>query len=609
MKTHPNPFRWRGLVTVAVALAAAVPALPQAKTAAAGDPGEYSTYEISPFLGYQWFQIYANENTRVKKFTSAPVLGVRVAEDLWKYVGLEQSFTMGFNDLRIRPFGATEFTKANAHNYNLAINPVLYFKPRQSKIRPFLTVGPGVTWYRTAKGIGPNGVTPYVAPGTELRNKYGPALIYGGGIKIAASRAVGLRFDLRGMWTQQPHFELPDFPNGPGSLFIPRKGGENALAATGGIVFRFGHKSDYVAPPPPPPPPPPAPKDNVQVGNIMGAHDACPGESVNLSVNASGWVEGHTPTYQWMVNGSPAPGGNGSNFSLSTVDGSGNKSITVKVTAGESSATSQPVNVRIKDYSAPTVNFAISPSTVPFGTKVPLAAVARGSECGDPVSLSYRAAEGTISGTTFDTGSLSFDMSNRLKQQTKTVAITANASDKKGGTGSANASVTVTLKPEARRLDDIVFPNLSARVNNCAKRLLLEVLTPMLRDDPNATVILIGHRDEREKGRVASTLDRRRVLNAAAVLSAGKGICPQLDLSRVKVSAVGADQSSTPKPSLCGTSTDVKEKGGQAIKSSDQRAQFRRVEVWIVPGGADAPSVGNLMDAPASDIQKLACPK
>jgi outer membrane protein OmpA-like peptidoglycan-associated protein len=105
----------------------------------------------------------------------------------------------------------------------------------------------------------------------------------------------------------------------------------------------------------------------------------------------------------------------------------------------------------------------------------------------------------------------------------------------------------------------------------------------MLRDDPNSKVILIGYRDASERGKAAATLDRDRALNAAAVLSAGTGICPQLDLSRIKVDWVGTDQATPNKASLCGTSTTVKEKGGQAIGASDQKAQFRRVEIWFVP--------------------------
>jgi outer membrane protein OmpA-like peptidoglycan-associated protein len=190
------------------------------------------------------------------------------------------------------------------------------------------------------------------------------------------------------------------------------------------------------------------------------------------------------------------------------------------------------------------------------------------------------------------------------------VHLTATATDQKGGTGNATSDVTVTLSPEARRLDDIVFPANNARVNNCAKRLLLEQLTPMLRDDPSATVLLIGHRDEREKGKAAARLDRVRALNAAAVLSAGEGICPQLELNRVKVGWVGSDQSSPTKPMLCGTSTEVKERSGQAVQASDERAQFRRVEVWIVPGGAAMPAgVTGLQDVPAPEVKKLGCPK
>jgi len=202
-------------------------------------------------------------------------------------------------------------------------------------------------------------------------------------------------------------------------------------------------------------------------------------------------------------------------------------------------------------------------------------------------------------------------MSNRLRAQSKTVSITATATDAKNQTATRTAPVTVTLNPEARRLDDLVFPNMSSRVNNCGKRLLLEELTPMLRNDPGAKVILIGHRDEHEKGgRTANALDTTRVLNAAAVLSAGKGICPQLDLSRIMMKAVGTDQSSTPRPALCGESTSVKEKAGQAVKESDKNAQYRRVEVWIVPGGAADPAgVTGLTPVPSDRMEKIGCPK
>lgn len=608
---HMIMFRRRGaLIAAAAALLAAVPALPQSAPPAkpTPPPGEYAIYELSPFAGYQWFQLYANSSTRISKFDSGVVLGLRMTEDYWKYIGLEQSFTVGFNDFLIHPYGVPQFAEANAHNYNIAVNPVFYMTPRESKLRPFITVGPGLAWYTAGKTLNTSSMPGAIPPLAPLSTHYSPSLIYGLGVKYNATRSIGLRVDVRGTWTQDQHYSLPDYQTGIGSFYSPDHGSENALMVTGGITFRFGHRTDYV--PPAPPPPAPKPVADIRISGVSGAKDVCPGENVRLDVAATGWLPDQTPSYQWMVNGEPVAGATASSFVVPTVDGSGSKSITVKVSVPDSSKTSDPVTVRVKDYSAPTVQFALAQSSVPFGTKVPLNATARGSECGGPPTLRYTTSDGSISGDTLDTGTLAFDSANRLKQQSKVVHLTATATDAKGGTGSATADVTVTLSPEARRLDDIVFPAGNARVNNCAKRLLIEQLTPMLRDDPKATVILIGHRDEREKGKVAAKLDRSRTLNAAAVLSAGTGICPQLELSRVKVNWVGTDQSSPTRPLLCGSSTDVKERSGQAIKSNDQRAQFRRVEVWIVPGGAAMPAgVSGLQDAPASEVTKLGCPK
>jgi outer membrane protein OmpA-like peptidoglycan-associated protein len=291
-------------------------------------------------------------------------------------------------------------------------------------------------------------------------------------------------------------------------------------------------------------------------------------------------------------------------------DGAG-ASVTVRVTAANPPVTSAPANFTINALTPPTLTFAVTPNTVPYTSgPITLRAVATASSCGGPVTVRYTGE--AVTGTSFNPGAVSgFDMGNRLRQQTKTVTITATATDTKNQTVTRTAPVTVTLGPEARRLDDVVFQSMSSRVNNCGKRLLLEELTPMLRNDPGAKVILIGHRDEKEKGsKAALALDTTRVLNAAAVLSAGKGICPQLDLSRIMMKAVGTDQSSTPRPALCGASTNVKEKAGQAIKDSDKNAEYRRVEIWIVPSGAADPAgVTGLTPVPAPAVQKLGCPK
>jgi outer membrane protein OmpA-like peptidoglycan-associated protein/opacity protein-like surface antigen len=592
-------------------LGAAIPTLAQTTAPAqAPSPEGYSIYEINPFAGYQWFMIPNRDSARAEKYNTGAAAGFRVTEDWWKYVGLEESLTIGFNKLEVYPTGLQQTVGAGNHNFTFAVDLVAHFTPRESKFRPFVAVGPGLTFYKTTYHFNIGSVPGVVPPLSNLESEYGPSVNYGAGIKYNITKSLGLRFDFRGLRTQGREFGLPTVSSGPGTIYISHHDSENGWAVTGGVSFRFGHRSDYVPPPPPPPPPPPKPVANIRITGVTGAHDACPGENVLLEAAANGWLADQTPTYQWTMNGQPVAGANSSSFSVPTQDGSGVKNITVTVSAPGSSQTSTPVAVRVKNYAPPTVQFALSRSSIAFGDKLPLAATARASECGGATTLRYTASDGAIAGSVFDSSTLAFDPANRLKQQTKVVHLTATATDEKRGTGSASADLTVTLSTEARRLDDIIFPANSARVNNCAKRLLMEQLTPMLRDDPNATVILIGHRDEREKGKAASKLDRVRTLNAAAVLSAGTGICPLLELNRVKVNWVGADQSSSTRPLFCGTSTDVKEKSGQAVKSSDQRAQFRRVEVWIVPGGAAMPAgISGLQDVPAAEVKKLGCPK
>ncbi|MGA3024209.1 MAG: hypothetical protein ABSF98_05515 [Bryobacteraceae bacterium] len=590
-RSHFSLFNPRsGLLVFVAALAGAVSALPQSQTSgnSSGSNG-YDTLDVGVFAGGQWFR-----GAGVKKFDGSALVGFRFDEYITDHVDLEESLSAGFNQLELLPWAASSYSGFSERNYQLAVTPLFYLTRPQSEVRPFVMIGPDYVWYV------PSAPRPFA-------EKNSPGLVWGGGIKVHLAQNVDLRVDARGLWTRTPHFGLPDYAVNPGDLYIPRGGTEKVLQLTAGFDFGFRRRGE-VAPPVPIPPKPPA-TISIQVGGIEGAHDVCPGEDERLQVSASGWPADKTATYQWMVDGQPVEGANGVGFSLPTAGNSGTKSVTVKVTVGDVSKTSDPASVRIKDYHAPTVQFSVSPSTIPAGAKAQLTATASGSECGGSTSLRYTASEGTISGDTFDSSGVQFDMSNRAKAQAKVVHMTATATDQKGGTGSATADVTVTLNPEARRLDDIVYPAGSARVNNCGKRLLLETLTPMLRDDPNATVILIGHRDTSEKGKAAAKLDEVRVLNAAAVLSAGTGICPQLELSRVKVNWVGTDQSSTPRPSLCGESTNVKERSGQAVKASDKRAQFRRVEVWFVPSGADMPAGVTAKDAPAADIKAKGCPK
>ncbi len=344
----------------------------------------------------------------------------------------------------------------------------------------------------------------------------------------------------------------------------------------------------------------------MQVQNITGARNVCAGDNLVLTTRGPGGATGSNITYQWMINGQPVAGATGATFSLPTVGAPGTKSVSVRVSAGDLNATSGAVTVNVQPLQPPTITFNVNPNTVEFGAPaIPLSANATApNACNGALTITY-GGEG-VTGANFNPGAVGgFDPANRLRQQTRTIPLTATVTDAKNQTARANANVTVTMKPVASRRD-IVFPNRSARVNNAAKRYLIEELTPQLRADPNSKVILIGHRDTTETGRALANIDTQRMLNAAAVLSAGTGVCPSLDLSRVRVLAAGTDQTSTPQPF---GDASVKERTGQAVNPTDQRSQFRRVEVWFVPGGADQPAITGLQPAPAVPIKRLGCPR
>jgi len=608
MMSEISRSRWRNvLLAVTAALATAGTALPQSSNAAKpiSDEGEYSTWDVGGFFGTQWFQLYQETTAQNHLLLPKIIVGARAGEDFGRYFGLEGVFGVGFNRLALLPYGGSGYATVSERNYQLAVHGVFYLAPRTKRYRPFLDFGPTAVIY-SPSGVGslklPTVGIPTIPP-VGFQTKTEAGIDYGIGLKMPLTHRWETRIDLMGLWTPTPNWGLPSAPGAPGSIFIPKGRSENGLQFTVELGYRGGFHEPpppvvAAPPPPPPPPPPPAP---IQVSAIQGGRDVCPGDNIQLRVSASGGPAGATLGYQWFVNNQAVPGGTGATFNLPTTT-AGTKAVRVTVSAGGVTADSATANVLVKTLGPPTVRFTVSPSTINYGDRLPLSATDTISDCATGTPIRYTASEGAINGTTFDSSGVSFDP-NATGVQSKVVRLTATETDSKNQTASENANVTVTRKALASRVD-IVFANRSSRVNNAAKRYLIEQLTPKLRADAGSTVILIGHRDSSETGRAFANLDTQRVLNTAAVLSAGKGVCPSLDLSRVQVSEAGTDQTDPPMPF---GDASVKERSGQS--TTDQRAQFRRVEVWFVPGGADRPNVSGLGPAPEREIKAKGCPR
>jgi outer membrane protein OmpA-like peptidoglycan-associated protein len=273
---------------------------------------------------------------------------------------------------------------------------------------------------------------------------------------------------------------------------------------------------------------------------------------------------------------------------------------TYKVNLAVSGASINPAStdtmITVKEYRPPTGTASASPSQLKDGETATLSANFDG-QCGGPISApTFEAAEGTVNGNQFTCTGVSFDSSNNAEQR-KTVQITAKATDNKT-TGTAMTSVEC-VKPAtiaAIRLPDILFAHNDARVNNCGKRILLEQLHSYLQRDATGTVYLVGHTATDEK----SALAEQRAMNAAAVITAGSGICLSVPQSQVQISAPGAEQNGVGFESgFCQSSVT----GGAA-------ADARRVVVWFVPTGGQPPaSVTNAQAATALPVGNLGCPK
>ena len=258
----------------------------------------------------------------------------------------------------------------------------------------------------------------------------------------------------------------------------------------------------------------------------------------------------------------------------------------------------------------PSGTLSVSPSEISLGEKATLTARFSPGQCGGALGpVMFAASEGTIRGDQYDSTSVQLAPPGNSEQR-RTITIAANVSDERGS-GSAQANVVVKQGAllSARQLPDVLFAQQSDRVNNCGKRVLLEQLRGLTDGDPTGKVVLVGHIAEGERS--SQQLDMKRAMNAAAVISAGQGVCTAFPASQILVNGAGSKDNGTSfQSNFCGGSTTVSERPGQTVTASDDAAKYRRVEVWFVPsGGAAPPSGEGAKSAATSGVSTLGCPR
>jgi len=440
------------------------------------------------------------------------------------------------------------------------------------------------------------------------------AMAVGGGIDIKLSKAVTFRpvqIDYYLTRFEAPEVVVPTDSN------LKTARNQNNFRYAAGIQFTFGGER------PSPTPPPPAMK-SCPDGSSIPASDECPKRNFGLGLRAAqsevcqGAVVPIAPavtvpdgaTYQWTVNDQSISQGPTFEFGTNGRE-PGTYKVGLRLSAPGYNDESAETTMTVLAYQPPSGSLQVSPSEIWAGDKATLSANFTPTKCGGAVrSVRYSASEGSVNGTEYDSSGVQFDPAGSSEQR-KTVTLTANATDDRGS-GSATAEIVVKRAAlTAKRLPDIVFPPGNARVNNCGKRVLLEELKPYFERDPTGNVVLVGHTSEKESQ--STGLDQKRALNAAAVISAGVGICSNFPANHIQVSAAGtAGNGIDLQPYFCGTSAvaETPEIPGQGVRESDTEAKYRRVEVWFVPSGSTLPpSLKDHQDAAALGVNSLGCPK
>lgn len=632
-----------------------------AKPSSGGEDQYPDLVEIDPFGG---ISLYGQVNNGLTtKLVDGGVGGLRIAVNPTKYLGLELWADYAAANVEFKssagvyPAGIAGAAAGSpippysfgSRNFLFGLNPVFNLRPRGSKVIPYLTVGVLGAQYTPsdkAENIAKQPINMTLYNSQALNDNLQVGLNYGGGVKMHLSDHFGLRLDVRGLWTRNPTYDLPNFPAGS-SIYIPSKNKLQGMQATLGLVFFAGQSK---CPPMPPSPPPPAPLPTPTLSGAEGGV-ICPGKPVTIHASMAGSTTNKL-TYAWTVNGA-AQSATGADLTYTPTDaGTFSVQLTVTDTTPPPPPMERPKTIPVRCWVQPpppppvapvtastSFTVTIAPPTISSVSASPtalacaanttgahtatLSSSAQGSACGGNLTYKWTVSEGTVSGdsspnATFDSSSLNFE--GGAQGQSKTVTATLTVTDQTGKTATQNTSITVTCQPTFVRLDDVIFAKNNSRVNNCGKRVLIDDAAARLASG-DYDLVLVGHRDTDEaanapgvrarKGRKAApgrALDQARVLNAAAVLSGGTGTCGKVDPSRIKVDYVGTDQTSETRPGQCGTS-NTKERKGSETSDADKN---RRVEVYLVPHGTTTslpPAVKNLQPLPETDVKALGCPK
>jgi len=327
------------------------------------------------------------------------------------------------------------------------------------------------------------------------------AMAVGGGLDVVLTKYLAWRFF-------EADYLLTNFS---GSLLSP-DGRQNNFRIGTGVVIRWAY-----------PPAPPKPNHPPVAACSADPTSVYEGATTPVAVHVSASDQDNDPlTYSYTATGGTVDGTgpdvrwNPSGLALGTY------TITAKVDDGHGGTASCSVDVTVakRPNRPPVISCAPERNPIVTGERVNIVSTASDPD-GDPLTYSYAAAGGQISGTG---PAAAFD-STGLAPGSYTVTCTAD--DGRGGRTSATSNVDVQEHPEVKELEarlalhDIYFPTAQPTVANPNGGILSsqqKTLDALVKDfsrylthRPEAHLILEGHADIRGPKEYNLKLSQRRV--------------------------------------------------------------------------------------------------
>ena len=332
------------------------------------------------------------------------------------------------------------------------------------------------------------------------------AMTAGGGLDIKVQRHLAIRL----IQAEYLMTRFQDYSTGTTSS-------QNDMRLSSGIVFRFGGEP-HAAPLPP-----------VTYFCSVNPKTVYPGDTIAVSGTALNLDSAKTAVYTWQVDGGTVTGVSSTAKIDTTNLTPGAYTLKCHVSEGDKPGENADATApyAVKAFEPPTVSCSASPSTINTGDKSVITA-AGVSPQNRPLTYSYSAASGTISGTG---ASATFDSTGA---PAAAVGIICSVTDDKGQTATASTNVTVAALAEVRQLEtrlalhSIFFQTDEPRIENPNGGLVVSqegTLATLAKDfkrylelKPDAHLTLTGHADVRGSVEYNQALSERRVVRTKLFL-------------------------------------------------------------------------------------------